>query len=109
MLNIFYVIEYVRIFRRRTGVMFKCPAVLYVDPQNLMKNRRNLPSGNGVGSEAKTIQATRYKYPCNLYCKPVNQSENTTKVHSSESLDEEPDPQVLPALVPTGKCSRNKV
>ena len=89
--------------------MFKCPAVVYVDPQNLMKNRRNLPSGNGVGSEAKTIQATRYKYPCNLYCKPVNQSKNTTKVHSSESLDEEPNPQVLPALVPTGKCSCNKV
>ena len=89
--------------------MFKCPAALYVDPQNLMTNRRNLPSGTGVGSEAKTMQATRYKYPCDLYCKPVNASKNTTKIHSSATLDEGPNTQVLPALVPTGKCSCNKV
>jgi hypothetical protein len=79
-MNNFPVIVEGRIFRRRTGGMFKCPVALYVDPQNLMTNRRNPPSGTGVGSEAKTMQATRYKYPCNLYCKPVNQSENTTKV-----------------------------
>lgn len=35
----------------RSWKTFKWLTVLYVDPQNVMTNRRNLPSGTGVGSE----------------------------------------------------------
>jgi hypothetical protein len=59
--NIFFVIIQGRILLPVPGIMFKCPAVVYVDPQNLMTNRRNPPSGTGVGSEGKTVQVIRYK------------------------------------------------
>jgi len=36
---------------RGSRIMFKWFAVLYVDPQNLMTNRRNLLPWDGIGSE----------------------------------------------------------
>ena len=65
--------------------------------------------GKGVGSEGKTIRATRFIYLNALHCKPVNASKITTKIHSSDSLDEEPNTLVLPALVLMGKSACNKV
>jgi hypothetical protein len=43
--NIFLGIVRGRIYGEEGWAIFKCPAVLYVDPQNLMTNRRNPPSG----------------------------------------------------------------
>ena len=37
----------------RSGIMFKWLAVLYVDPQNLMTNRRNPSFGNGCRFRGK--------------------------------------------------------
>jgi len=62
--------------------MFKWLTVLYVDPQNLMTNRRKPPLGAGVGFEGKTMKTTRYKYLHDLHCKPVNASKITTRIHN---------------------------
>ena len=44
-----------------SGKMFKWLTVLYVDPQIWWQTDETPPSGTGVGSEGKTMQATRYK------------------------------------------------
>ena len=72
-LNIVPAIDPGRIYGEKEGIIFKWLTVLYVDPQNLMTNRRKPPpKGTGVGSEGKTIRATRFIYLNALHCKPVN-------------------------------------
>ena len=80
--NIFSAIVPAQIYWSGAWIIFKWFTALYVDSQNLITNRRNPHSGTGVGSEVEIMKATRYIYPCNLYCKPVNASKNTTKIHS---------------------------
>jgi hypothetical protein len=60
-MNNFSPIVLAGIYWRGSEIIFKWLTVLYVDPQNLMTNRRKLPSGKCIGSEVKTIQARRYK------------------------------------------------
>ncbi len=70
--NIFSAIVRSGIYGVVMGITFKCPAVLYVDPQKSDDEPTKPLFGTGVGSEGKTMQATRYKYLHNLHCKPVN-------------------------------------
>jgi len=49
------------IYGSEAWIIFKWLIVLYVDPQNLMTNRRNRPPGKVLVPREKTIQATRYK------------------------------------------------
>ncbi len=55
-IRIWYISRRIHFKNRNTvtpEIIFKCLAVLYVDPQNLMTNRRNRPTGAGVGFEAQ--------------------------------------------------------